>query len=247
MSGIISTNTVYNGQRATDRGTPIVNPGEDMDKDAFLKILSAQLQNLDPMGENDSTAYVTQMAQFTSMEQMSNLNGTMNEYVTQNLVGKGVTLRVTDKEGVPYTGIIKAVSTQNGKTNISVEVVEDGKNVFKEFTTDDILTVLDSSDNTTSGIINNINGNMQLLAASGFIGKYVELSEKNEDGNAIKGTVLGAIKDEGYVKVRIKIDGTDEIKEFTFDKVVKVSEKELGELTPEEDKEKPEEDKSESV
>lgn len=230
MSGIISGNLgTYNGARATDRGTPIVNPGSDMNKDAFLKILAAELQNLDPMGNNDSTQYVTQMAQFATMEQMNNLNGTMTEYVGQNLVGKGVTLRVTDKEGIPYTGIVKAVSTKAGKTTISVEVIEDGKSVFKDFDSDDILTVLDTTDNTTSGIINNINGNMQLLAASGFIGKFVELSEKDEEGNVIKGTVLGVIKDDGYIKVRIKLDGSDEIKEYTFDKVVKVSESEMNE------------------
>ena len=37
--------TGANGGRATDRGTPIVKPGDDMDKHAFLKILSAQLRN----------------------------------------------------------------------------------------------------------------------------------------------------------------------------------------------------------
>ena len=49
----------YNGERATDRGTKIIKPGEDMDKNAFLKILSAELSNLDPMGDNDSTQYLS--------------------------------------------------------------------------------------------------------------------------------------------------------------------------------------------
>lgn len=236
MSGIINGSVgTYNGQRATDRGTPIVNPGSDMNKDAFLKILSAELQNMDPMGNNDSTQYVTQMAQFATMEQMSNLNNTMTEYVGQDLVGKGVTLRVVDSEGVPYTGIVKAVSTKAGKTTISVEVIENGKSVYKDFDSDDILTVLDTTDNVTSGIINNINGNMQLLAASGFIGKFVELNEKDSEGNVLRGTVLGVIKDDGYVKVRVKLEGTDEIKEYTFDKVVKVSDGEMPENS--EDKE----------
>lgn len=220
-NGIFGT---YNGQRATDRGTPIVNPGSDMNKDAFLKILSAELQNLDPMGNNDSTQYVTQMAQFATMEQMSNLNNTMTEYVAQDLVGKGVTLRVSDSEGIPYTGIVKGVSMQNGTTKISVEVIENGKSVYKDFTSADILTVLDSTDNTTSGIINNINGNMQFMAASSFIGKDVELSEKDDNGNKIKGTVLGVIKDDGYVKIRLRLDNSEEIKEYTYDKIVQVTE-----------------------
>ena len=76
------SSTIYNytGATATDRGTQIVKSGEDMDKNAFLTILSAELSNMDPMGDNDSTQYITQMAQFVSMEQMSNLNTTMSSY-----------------------------------------------------------------------------------------------------------------------------------------------------------------------
>ncbi|MDI9219152.1 flagellar biosynthesis protein FlgD, partial [Clostridium tertium] len=47
MSNVINS---YTGARATDRGTQIVKPGQDMDKNAFLTILSAELSNMDPMG-----------------------------------------------------------------------------------------------------------------------------------------------------------------------------------------------------
>ena len=95
----------YTGARATDKGTKIMKPGQDMDKNAFLKILSAELSNMDPMGDNDSTKYVTQMAQFSSMEQMNNLNTTMTNYTAHDLVGKGVTMKAVDNEGKPYTGV----------------------------------------------------------------------------------------------------------------------------------------------
>lgn len=216
--------TIYNytGSTATDRGTQIIKSGEDMDKNAFLTILSAELSNMDPMGDNDSTQYITQMAQFVSMEQMSNLNNTMSSYANNSLVGKGVTLKSVDSEGANYTGVVKAVTSTSSKTTISVEVNENGSNVYKDFDVSDVLTILDVQDYSLPAI-NNINGNMSFLVASSFIGKHVELSEKNSDGNNITGEVLGVVKDQGVVKIKIKLHDSDEVQEYTYDKLIKAA------------------------
>lgn len=229
MSNVINS---YTGARATDRGTKIVKQGQEMDKNAFLTILSAELSNMDPMGNNDSTQYVTQMAQFASMEQMTNLNTTMTGYANNSLTGKGVTLKSVNSEGVNYTGIVKSVTTNSSKTTISVEVNENGTNTYKDFDISDILTVLDVPDYSLPSI-NNINGNMSFLVASSFIGKHIELNEKGENNNNKTGEVLGIVKDQGVVKVRVKLHNTDEIQEFTYDKVIKASNKK-EEIKPEE-------------
>jgi len=52
------------------------------DKDAFTKMLVAQLQNQDPMSPQDNQAMVAQLAQFSSLEQMQQLN--------QNILGLAV-------------------------------------------------------------------------------------------------------------------------------------------------------------
>ena len=219
MSNVINS---YSGARATDRGTRIVKSGEEMDKNAFLTILAAELSNMDPMGNNDSTQYVTQMAQFASMEQMTNLNTTMSNYANNSLVGKGVTLKGTDSQGVNYTGIVKAVTSTSSKTTVSVEVNENGTNTYKDFDISDVLTVLDVADYSLPAI-NNINGNMSFLVASSFIGKHVEINEKDASEKNKTGEVLGVVKDQGVVKVRIKLHDSDEIQEFTYDKIVKAS------------------------
>lgn len=218
------SNTIYNytGATATDRGTKIMKSGEDMDKNAFLTILSAELSNMDPMGDNDSTQYVTQMAQFASMEQMTTLNNTMSSYANNSLVGKGVTLKSVDSDGVNYSGVVKAVTSTSSKTTISVEVNENGSNVYKDFDVSDVLTILDVPDYSLPAI-NNINGNMSFLVASSFIGKHVELSEKNSDGKNITGEVLGVVKDEGVVKIRVKLHDSDEVQEYTYDKLIKAA------------------------
>lgn len=64
----------------TENGTQIVMPGEETNKDLFLKLLVAQMSNQDPLNPQDPTQYVTQLAQFSSLEQMQNLNEGM-EYL----------------------------------------------------------------------------------------------------------------------------------------------------------------------
>lgn len=220
----------YSGPNKTDRGTPIMKPGADMDKNAFLKILSAELANQDPTADIDPTAYVSQMAQFTSMEQMTNLNETMSNSTAYNLVGKGVTVSVLDSNGMPYTGVVKGITTTGGKTTVSVEVNEGGKTTFKDFSMSDIVTVLEVPDYSIPPL-NNMNGNMQFLLASSFIGKTVELKGKDESENPLSGTVKGVFKDNGQIKIRVEHkDGT--IKEYNYEDVAKVGDF-SSEVTPE--------------
>lgn len=229
----MSTINSYTGVRATDRGTLIQNVGEDMSKNAFLNILAAELSNLDPSGNTDSTQYVTQMAQFAQMEQMSNLNSTMTGFANNSLVGKGVTLNSLDNKGYNYTGIVRSVTATSSGTKISVEVNEDGVNEYKDFNIKDILNVLDVEDYTYSSMVT-LNSNMSFLTASSFIDKFVQVQEANAEGKNVylNGQVLGVAKDGINVKVRVKLDETDEIKEYSYTDIVKAanSKEELANL-----------------
>jgi flagellar basal-body rod modification protein FlgD len=225
MATDISSNNVvtsYDGSRATTRGTKIIQPGKDMDKNSFLKILSAELSNQDPDNAKDSTQYISQMAQFTSMEQMANLNTTMSSFASNSLVGKGVTMKDVDSSGTPYTGVIKAVATKNGETTISVAVSVNGQNEYKDFPMSNIDTVLDVPDSTIAPITN-INGNMSFLSAASLIGKQAEFSDKDASGNVYKGIVKGVSKENGVINLSVKVDGQDTLKTFTYDKLTKVN------------------------
>jgi len=48
----------------------------DLDKDAFLRLLTTQLSNQDPLNPTEDREFIAQMAQFSSLEQMQNLNDT---------------------------------------------------------------------------------------------------------------------------------------------------------------------------
>ena len=52
---------------------------DEIDKDAFLKLLMTQLSNQDPLNPMDNTEFIGQMAQFTTIEQIQNLNANLQK------------------------------------------------------------------------------------------------------------------------------------------------------------------------
>lgn len=63
------------------------NREQELGKNEFFKILSAQLQFQDPMEGGDNSQYVAQLAQFSTLEQMENLNQAMADLQSnQNLL-----------------------------------------------------------------------------------------------------------------------------------------------------------------
>ena len=72
-------------------------------KDDFLNLLVAQLQNQDPTSPMENTEFISQMAQFSSLEQMTNMSssfGKLASYITSSeatsTLGKTVELNIGD-------------------------------------------------------------------------------------------------------------------------------------------------------
>lgn len=75
-----------------------------MGKQDFLTLLVAQLQNQDPLNPDDPTEFTAQLAQFSSLEQLFNLNDSMKNLVTSNANSdKFATLQTIGKD-VVYQG-----------------------------------------------------------------------------------------------------------------------------------------------
>lgn len=75
-------NTVYGPvQDLTKKNNEIVAPKDKVaeNKNAFLQMLVAQLKNQDPMSPMDNKDFLAQMAQFTTVEEIQNLNQNMEK------------------------------------------------------------------------------------------------------------------------------------------------------------------------
>lgn len=107
--------------------------------DDFLTLMVAQLTNQDFMNPVDDTQYVTQLAQFTTMQQMQEMaNYTKTSYV-MSLVGKSVTAAKITVSGElqKETGVIQSISLANNEFTIKVN--------DKKFTLEQIMEIHDGT------------------------------------------------------------------------------------------------------
>lgn len=191
-------------------------------KDAFLKILITQLQNQDPTSPMDDKEFISQMAQFSSLEQMQNMTKAMENLLASQeqtqmmnystFVGKDVKWHeLTDKvdaDNKPIynegTGSIKELKFVKGE---AVFVLTDGK----EIKPGNISSIL-GSDNSTQPAIPAGN---PLAEASQLIGQKVQYTS----GDQIIEAIIEAIKTNNVNIEYILNDGTRLTKEqFTVSK-----------------------------
>ena len=94
-------------------------------KDDFLKLLVVQLENQDPTSPLDDKEFISQMAQFSSLEQMTQMNTTLSNLIINNkinlsysLLGKYVEV-LDSSTGQVESGIVSEVSFGEGSPSIS--------------------------------------------------------------------------------------------------------------------------------
>ena len=100
MTMLYSTNTVRSS--STDYSSVQVErkDGNNLDKDAFFKLLITQLKYQDPLTPMENTEFVAQMAQFSSLEQMANMNANLSQFLRIQALSEGASLIGRNVESV---------------------------------------------------------------------------------------------------------------------------------------------------
>lgn len=106
---------------------------QNLDKDDFLKLLITQLQHQDPANPMEDREFIAQMAQFSSMEQMLNVNKSLDKMVAKfdfqgsfDLLGKNVEIL---SEGLDpqkdnskvKNGVVEAISRKGAEVYVTID------------------------------------------------------------------------------------------------------------------------------
>lgn len=118
VDGKIVNNGVSAAEQAASSEPKKTTGGGSLGKDAFLQLLVAQMKYQDPLAASDnSTEYISQLATFSELESMQNLQESSEQQRMQSLVGKTVVL---DVDGKQYTGQVDYLQYESGKAKLSV-------------------------------------------------------------------------------------------------------------------------------
>lgn len=101
-------------------------------QNAFLQLLAVQMKNQDPLQPVDNTQFVAQLAQFSSLQELTTISSQLGSLSTAtmqvqtadqllsafNLIGTNVTLQ--DSSGNLVTGTVSGVNISGGQANVDV-------------------------------------------------------------------------------------------------------------------------------
>lgn len=130
----------------------------DLDKEAFLQLLVTQMKYQDPLEPTDNTQYVSQLATFSELEQMTNLVGSSDLTRASQLVGQYVTVKEVNENTLEETiigGKVDYVTVENGKGYLNIG---DGK-----YSIDKLDSVVDEKYLNAFNLANEFNSSMSTL------------------------------------------------------------------------------------
>lgn len=126
IQGISASDPVYGSASAARSG--------ELGKDAFMKLLVTQMKNQDPLSPMEGQQFAAELAQFSSLEQMQNLNDNIlglavlqqnNALMSQltsssTLIGHEVQY-LHPQSGELRTGVVSSVKLQDGLAMLYID------------------------------------------------------------------------------------------------------------------------------
>lgn len=95
---------------ANNSKTRVPKSGSSLDMNDFLELLANQFENQDVTNPTDNTEFIAELAQFSSLQAMSELTQYSERQYASSLVGKTVEVGTRDETGAytTKTGVVKS-------------------------------------------------------------------------------------------------------------------------------------------
>ena len=183
--------------------------GSKLDRDAFLNLLVMQLSNQNPLEPSSDTEFIAQLAQFSMLEQIQNLNTTFASSQSFGLVGKYVYVEsASGEEGSELIfGKVDGVIKQDG-----IDYLLIGDEMYKASS---VVGVFDSLDDGSL--------DENILQSANLIGKQVTAEipgEEGEDPTTVTGIVEKITIRDGVIYA--SVNGQD----IALSNIIEISEQE---------------------
>ena len=100
-----------------------VRGSSELGKTEFLKLLTTQLSYQDPLNPQSDQEFIAQLAQFSSLEQMQNLNTTFNNTSAYSLIDKYVEIEHSESNGETKSaeGIVDSVRVNKDGAQVVID------------------------------------------------------------------------------------------------------------------------------
>ncbi|MBF7144597.1 MULTISPECIES: flagellar hook assembly protein FlgD [Pseudomonas] len=150
-----------------DTSTTSKTGTQTMGKDTFLQLLVTQMKNQNPLDPQDNSEFVAQLAQFSSVEGINNLNDTVS----------GLATNYTSTQSLQASALVgHSVLAQNSTATVNTSTGMAGQFDLASSTTDATVKVYDANGN----LVKNIDLGSQAAGTVGFT-----WDGKSNDGTAL--------------------------------------------------------------
>ena len=98
-------------------------PTQTLGQNDFVQLLVTKMQSQDPMNPQGDTEFISQMAQFSALENSKSMQSTISTLNANGMIGRSVTIKgdtTIDGQMPDVTGVVTSVSMQNGSPLIEV-------------------------------------------------------------------------------------------------------------------------------
>ena len=143
-TNVTSSSLLNNVARYEDVKDAAKKTNEDMGKQEFLTLFTAQLQNQNPLEPVKNEAFVAQLAQFSQLEALTNMQTSLDSFVTSmsgerllgsaSLIGKKVAMTDTPTQLASGGTIDASIDLPLGANGILVSVIDSQGRLVQELT-----------------------------------------------------------------------------------------------------------------
>jgi flagellar basal-body rod modification protein FlgD len=141
---VTSSSLLGNVKRYEDVRDAAKKTSEDMGKQDFLTLFTAQLQNQNPLEPVKNEAFVAQLAQFSQLEALTNMQGSLDTFVTAmsgermlnsaSLIGKKVAITDSPTQLTKGGSMEASVDLPMGASGVQISVFDSQGRLVQELT-----------------------------------------------------------------------------------------------------------------